>query len=97
MRRGDYPTGDSDGVKRATDEALKKALTVKTRNHFQNRALILFAKDTWLRVSDITALKCGDIPQQITRGICPIQWIFYNISFTHFHNRVAPAFAGRSA
>ena len=26
MRKGDYPTGDSEGVKRATDEAIKKAL-----------------------------------------------------------------------
>jgi integrase len=61
MRKGDYPTGDSDGVKRATDEAIKKALTNKTKLSFQSYPLIMFAKDTGLRISDIVALNCGDI------------------------------------
>jgi hypothetical protein len=34
MRKCDYPKGDSDGVKRATKEAILKVLAHKTRNSF---------------------------------------------------------------
>jgi integrase len=73
MRKGDYPTGDSEGVKRATDDAIRKALSRKNKLCFQSKPLILFAKDTGLRISDIVALKCGNIPEKIEKGICPIQ------------------------
>ena len=73
MRKGDYPTGDSDGVKRATDDAIRKALSRNNKLSFQSKPLILFAKDTGLRISDIVALKCGNIPEQIEKGVCPIQ------------------------
>lgn len=73
MRKGDYPTGDSEGVKRATDEAIIKAIARKTRLSFQTKPLMLFLKDTGLRISDAVAMNCGDIPQQIEKGICPIQ------------------------
>lgn len=34
---------------------------------------MLFLKDTGLRISDVVAQNCGDIPKQIEMGICPIQ------------------------
>jgi integrase len=68
MRRGDYPKGDSNGVKRATKEAILKVLSNKTRNHVTIKPLILFIKDTGLRVSDVRRLKYGDISHQFERG-----------------------------
>jgi integrase len=68
MRRGDYPKGDSNGVKRATKEAILKVLENKTRNSVTIKPLILFMKDTGLRVSDVRQLKYGDIASQFERG-----------------------------
>jgi integrase len=68
MRRGDYPKGDSNGVKRATNEAILKVLSNRTRNSVTINPLILFMKDTGLRVSDVRLLKYGDIANQIERG-----------------------------
>ena len=93
MRKGDYPTGDSDGVKRATDEAIKKALINKTKLSFQSYPLIMFAKDTGLRISDIVALNCGDMLQQIENGVCPIQ---INV-ITEKTNLLAKTFIGKEA
>jgi integrase len=59
MRRKDYPKGDSDGVKRATKEAILKILNNKrVRNKIQLKAIILFLKDTGLRISDARRLNC---------------------------------------
>jgi integrase len=93
MRKGDYPKGDSDGVKRATDEAIKKALANKTKFSFQSYPLIMFAKDSGLRISDIVALDCRDIPKQIAKGICPIQ---INV-ITEKTNLLAKIFIGKEA
>jgi integrase len=68
MRRGDYPKGDSNGVKRATKEAILKVLNNKTRNSVTIKPLVLFIKDTGLRVSDVRRLKYGDIASQFERG-----------------------------
>jgi integrase len=68
MRRGDYPKGDSNGVKRATKEAILKVLNNKTRNSVTIKPLILFIKDTGLRVSDVRRLKYRDIASQFERG-----------------------------
>ena len=73
MRRGDYPKGDSNGVKRATKEAILKVLNNKTRNSVTIKPLILFMKDTGLRVSDVRRLKYGDIASQFERGNKTIQ------------------------
>jgi integrase len=67
MRRGDYPKGDSNGVKRATKEAILKVLGNKTRNMVTIKPLILFIKDTGLRVSDVRRLRYGDIANQFER------------------------------
>jgi integrase len=68
MRRGDYPKGDSNGVKRATKEAILKVVKNKTRNSVTIKPLILFIKDTGLRVSDVRRLKYGDIASRFERG-----------------------------
>lgn len=73
MRRGDYPKGDSNGVKRATKEAILKILKNRTRNSVTINPLILFIKDTGLRVSDVITLKYGDIANQFERGDKVIQ------------------------
>jgi len=60
MRRKDYPTGDSNGVRRATKEAILKVLYDKrTRNKATERAMFLFLKDSGLRISDARRLNCG--------------------------------------
>ena len=73
MRRGDYPKGDSNGVKRATKKPILKVLNNKTRNSITIKPLILFLKDTGLRVSDAIRLKYGDIASQFERGYKIIQ------------------------
>ena len=93
MRKGDYPKGDSNGVKRATKEAILKVLAHKTRNSFTTHSIILFIKDTGLRISDVVALKCGDIPQQIENKVCPIQ---INV-ITEKTNLLAKVFIGQEA
>ena len=93
MRKGDYPRGDSNGVKRATKEAILKVLSNKTRNSFTKHPLLLFIKDTGLRISDVVALKCGDIPKQIENNVCPIQ---INV-ITEKTNLLAKVFIGQEA
>ena len=69
MRRGDYPKGDSNGVKRATKEAILKVLNnKKARNKVTTIPLILFIKDSGLRVSDVRRLNYGDISNQLENG-----------------------------
>jgi integrase len=60
MRRNDYPKGDSNGVRRATKEAILKVLyDRRTRNKTTERAMFLFLKDSGLRISDARRLNCG--------------------------------------
>jgi integrase len=74
MRKGDYPTGDSNGVKRATKEAILKVLNNKRqRNKLTIRALMMFIKDSGLRVSDVRRLNYGDIAKQLENGETIIQ------------------------
>jgi integrase len=62
MRRGDYPKGDSIGVRIATKEAILKAIEHKaTRHKAITNAVILFLKDSGLRVSDAQLLNYADI------------------------------------
>jgi integrase len=74
MRKGDYPKGDSSGVKRATKEAILKVLNNKhQRNKLTIKALVLFIKDSGLRVSDVRRLNYGDIAKQLENGETIIQ------------------------
>ena len=69
MRRKDYPKGDSDGVKRATKEAILKILNNKrVRNKIQLKAIILFLKDTGLRISDARRLDCDFFLESIEKN-----------------------------
>jgi integrase len=74
MRRSDYPKGDSNGVKRATKEAILKVLNnKKARNKVTTIPLILFIKDSGLRISDVRRLNYGDIANQLENGETVIQ------------------------
>ncbi len=94
MRKGDYPTGDSNGVKRATKEAILKALNNKhQRNKLTIKAIMLFIKDSGLRVSDIRQLNYGDIAKQLENGETIIQ---INV-ITEKTNLLAKTFIGEEA
>jgi integrase len=68
MRRGDYPTGESLGVRAATKDTILKALEQKeTRDKAEAKAAILFLKDSGLRASDARRLNYGDIREQLER------------------------------
>jgi integrase len=69
MRRGDYPTGESLGVRAATKDTILKAIEQKeTRNKHEAKAVILFLKDSGLRASDLRRLNYGDIREPLERG-----------------------------
>jgi integrase len=69
MRRGDYPKGDSNGVKRATKDVIHKVLDNKhQRNKLTIKAIMLFIKDSGLRVSDVRRLNYGDIAKPLENG-----------------------------
>lgn len=60
MRRGEYPSGEALGSRVATKEDIKKLLEDAS---LRIRAMLLFLKDTGLRVSDVVALKYGDLAE----------------------------------
>jgi integrase len=69
MRRNDYPKGDSNGVRRATKEAILKVLYDKrTRNKATERAMFLFLKDSGLRISDARSLNCDFFLEAIEKN-----------------------------
>ena len=75
MRKADYPKGDSNGAQRATREAIQKA--IETPKHYQipTIALIMTAKDSGLRVSDLRNLKCKPILENPEAKIIPLRII----------------------
>jgi integrase len=69
MRRGDYPTGESLGVRAATKDTILKAIEQKeTRNKAEAKAVIIFLKDSGLRASDARRLNYGDVQVALERG-----------------------------
>jgi integrase len=69
MRRGDYPTGESLGVRAATKDTILKAIEQKeTRDKAEAKAVIMFLKDSGLRASDLRRLNYGDIREPLERG-----------------------------
>jgi integrase len=68
IRRGDYPKGDSNGVKRATKEAILNILNQDSRNQTTINALITTLKDSGLRTSDIRTLNCNIILEPLARN-----------------------------
>jgi site-specific recombinase XerD len=94
MRRGDYPKGESIGVRRANKKAILKAVeNPRNRNKKQLKALILFLKDSGLRISDLQRLNYGDIQVPLERGdkVIPITLI------TQKSKIVAKTFIGKEA
>ena len=75
MRKKDYPTGDSNGAKRATKDQILKALEFKARDKSTTTALILTLKDSALRVSDMRLLKCDILLDHPDADVVPIQRI----------------------
>jgi integrase len=91
IRKGDYPTGDSNGVRRATKEAVLKFLESKPRNKKALTALIMAFKDSGLRVSDMRRLKCDILLKNPNADIIPITII------TEKTNLLAKTFFGEDA
>ena len=94
MRKGDYPKGDSIGVRAATKETILKAIENKeTKNKVAIRALILFLKDSALRGSDVRALNYGDIAEPLEKG----EIFIALIKITKKQKKIAKAFIGPEA
>jgi site-specific recombinase XerD len=70
MRRGDYPTGESNGQRAATKDAIRRVLSnsAKMRDELKVKAIILTLKDSGLRVSDLAALNYGDVADGLEKG-----------------------------
>ena len=91
MRKKDYPKGASNGVRRATKEAVLKVLVSNPRNKTALTALIMAFKDSGLRVSDMRLLKCNVILENPNADIIPITII------TEKTNLLAKTFFGKEA
>lgn len=70
MRRGDFPQGECLGSRAATKDHIKRILanTKKTKDAKKTRAIIMFLKDSGLRVSDARALKVGMVWKALENG-----------------------------
>jgi integrase len=94
MRKGDYPKGESLGVRVATKEAILKVIENKhTRNKKQLTALILFLKDSGLRRSDAVLLNYEKVAEGLEKGdsIIPITLV------TEKQHTIAKTFIGEEA
>jgi integrase len=91
MRKKDYPKGASNGVRRATKEAILKVIESNPRNKTTLTALIMAFKDSGLRVSDMRKLKCNVILENPNADIIPITLI------TEKTNLKAKTFFGKEA
>lgn len=67
MRRGDYPSGDSMGYRAATKEDVLRLLDA-AGDDSRLRAVILFLKDSGLRVSDLVRLRFKDVSKYLEEG-----------------------------
>jgi integrase len=90
MRRADYPYGESLGHRAATKEDIRRLLEKANR---RQKAIILFLKDSGLRVSDLIRLRYGDVKGSLERGdqFIPIRIV------TEKNNTVATTFIGPEA
>jgi len=72
-RRKDYPKSTPNGVRRATKQAIIKALTdYNARNKETFKALMMCFKDTGLRVIDLIGLNCDVIIGNLEKEIIPL-------------------------
>jgi integrase len=94
MRKGDYPKGESIGVRVATKEAILKTVESNhNRNKSEVKAIILFLKDSGLRASDTVLLNYGKIADGLEHGdsIIPLTLI------TEKQHTIAKTFIGEEA
>ncbi len=74
-RRKDYPKSTPNGVRRATKQAIIRALEVygeRARNKETFKALMMCFKDTGLRVIDLLGLNCDVILGNLEKEIIPL-------------------------
>jgi site-specific recombinase XerD len=74
-RRKDYPKSTPNGVRRATKQAIKRALEIygqRARNKETFKALMMCFKDTGLRVIDLLGLNCDVILGNLDKDIIPL-------------------------
>lgn len=88
MRRGDYPSGESIGYRAATKKDIKMLLEEASD---RTKAIILFLKDTGLRVSDAVSLKYGDLAEGLEKE--EVEFIPLNI-ITKKNKITAKTFVG---
>ena len=67
MRRGDYPSGDALGMRAATRDDILRLIGAADEDP-RLIAMILFLKDSGLRVSDLIKLTYGDIRKPLENG-----------------------------
>jgi site-specific recombinase XerD len=95
MRRGDYPTGESLGSRAATKQVIRRILEdgKKMKDPQKVKALIMFLKDTGLRVSDVHNLTYGQVAEGLERNeqFIPISLV------TQKYKTVAKTFIGPEA
>ena len=66
MRKGDYPSGDNLGYRAATRDDILQLLEADDDPRL--RAMVLFLKDSGLRVSDLVGLTYGDVRKHLEAG-----------------------------
>ncbi|HEX9260898.1 MAG TPA: tyrosine-type recombinase/integrase [Candidatus Bathyarchaeia archaeon] len=94
MRKGDYPKGESIGVRVATKEAILKATESKrNRDKTQLKAIILFLKDSGPRESDALQMNYAKIAEGLERGDSIIQITIV----TEKQHTIAKTFIGEEA
>lgn len=72
-RRKDYPKSTANGVRRATNQAVRKVLTeYKPRNKETFKALLMCFKDSGLRVIDLIGLNCDVILDNLEKDFYPV-------------------------
>jgi integrase len=66
MRKNDYPKGESNGQRKATKEAIVKAIEHRTSRTIPTlKPVLLFLKDTGMRIGDARAMYAKEIYDQI--------------------------------
>jgi site-specific recombinase XerD/uncharacterized coiled-coil protein SlyX len=94
-KRSDYPKGESLGSRAITKQLIKQILddTKRMRDAVKMRALLLFLKDTGLRISDVRSLDYGHVRTGLEKDLefIPLQLV------TQKAKTVAKTFVGPEA
>jgi integrase/uncharacterized coiled-coil protein SlyX len=94
-KRSDYPKGESLGSRAITKQVIREILddTKRMKDKHKMRALILFLKDTGLRISDVRNLNYGHVSDGLEKDLkfIPLQLV------TQKAKTVAKTFVGPEA